>query len=172
MEIIPKPKRKFPSPETIFLYFTVLIFIVSILFSLYFWFQENSKKRELSQIKEKISSLQTPEIKKMEEELQKYQDKISHFSNLIKDYLFYSKIFPYLEQKIHKKVYLSQMELDFENSKILISGSSPNFYILSQQIEILKSDPSLRPKFQAANLGKEGEVEFKIEIEFNKNILK
>jgi len=172
MEIIPKPKRKLPSLETIFLYFSILIFILSIFLSFYLWLKEQSKKREISQIEEKILSLKTPQIKKAEEEILKYQQKISHFSELIKNHLYYSKLFPYLEQRTHKKIRFSKMDLDFENSTLLLSGESPNFSVLAQQLEILKQDPFLKTQLKEVNLGKEGNVDFKIEIKFDKKILK
>ena len=172
MEIIPKPKRKLPSLETIFLYFSILIFILLIFLSFYLWLKEQSKKREISQIEEKILSLKTPQIKKAEEEILKYQQKISHFSELIKNHLYYSKLFPYLEQRTHKKIRFSKMDLDFENSTLLLSGESPNFSVLAQQLEILKQDPFLKTQLKEVNLGKEGNVDFKIEIKFDKKILK
>jgi hypothetical protein len=171
MEIIPKPKRKIPSLETIFLYFSILVFIFSIFASFYFWFEEKSKRKEISQIEEKISILKTPEIKKKEEEVLKYQKKISDFSNLIKEHLFYSKIFPYLEQKTHKQIYFSSMDLDFENSTISLSGQSPSFSILAQQLEVFKEGP-FKAQLKEITLGKEGKVDFKIEITFDKSILK
>ena len=172
MEIIPKPKKKLPSLETIFLYFSILIFILSISFSLYLWLKEKSIKREISQIEEKILALKTPEMKKAEEEILKYQQKISHFSKLIKEHFYYSKLFPYLEQRTHKKIYFSKMDLDFENSTLLLSGESPNFSVLAQQLEILKKDPFLKAQLKKLNLGKEGNVDFEIEINFDKKILK
>jgi hypothetical protein len=172
MEIIPKPKRKLPSLETIFLYFSFLIFLFSILFSLYLLVQEKSKKREISKIEEKILALKSPEVKKMEEEVLKYQEKILNFSNLIKDHLFYSKIFPPLEQKTHKQIYFSKMDSDFENSTIFLSGQSPNFFVLAQQLEVFGEDPSLKVELKEVGLGKEGKVNFKIQITFDKNILK
>ena len=172
MEIIPKPKRRLPTPETIFLYFSILIFVFVIFISFYFWSEEKSKRKEISQLEEKILALKTPEIKKEEEKVSKYQEKISHFSELIKDHLSYSKIFPYLEQKTHKQIYFSRMELDFENSTLFLSGESPNFSVLAQQLEILKNDPFLTSQLKEVNLGKEGKVNFKLEINFDKSILK
>jgi hypothetical protein len=64
------------------------------------------------------------------------------------------------------------MDLDFENSTILLSGQSPNFSLLAQQLEILKEDPSLKAQLKEINLGKEGKIDFTIEITFDKNILK
>jgi short subunit fatty acids transporter len=172
MEIIPKPKRKIPSLETIFLYFSILIFVCSLIVSFYFSLKEKSKKREISQIEEKILAVKTPEIKEKEEEVLKYQRKILNFSNLTKDYLFYSKIFPYLEQRIHKQIYFSRMDLDFENSTLSLFGHSPNFAVLAQQIEIFRSDPFLTAQLKEIMLGKEGKVDFKIEVKFDKSILK
>jgi len=172
MEIIPKPKRKLPSFETIFLCFSILIFIFSTSFSLYLWLEEKSKKREISQLEEKILALKTPEMKKAEEEILKYQQKISHFSELIKDHLYYSKLFPYLERRTHKRIHFSKMDLDFENSTLLLSGESLNFSVLAQQLEILRQDPFLKTQLKEVNLGKGGNVDFKIEINFDKKILK
>jgi cell division protein FtsL len=172
MEIIPRPKRKILHFETILFYFSTIIFILVITASLYFWFQERLKKREISQIENKISALKTPEIKKSEDEVLKYKQKISDFSKLIEGHLFYSKIFPFLEQRTHKQIYFSKMDLDFENGIISLSGEAPNFPILSQQLEILKSDKSLISKLKDINLGRDGKVSFLIQISFSKNILK
>jgi len=172
MEIIPKPKRKILSLETIFLYFSILIFGLSIFFSFYLRHLETSKRHEISQIEEKISALRTPEIRRVEEEVLKYQRKISDFSNLIKDYLLYSKLFPYLESKTHKDIYFSRMDLDSGRSTISLSGQSPNFIVLGEQLEIFKADPFLKPQLKEIGLGKEGKVDFKIEIVFDKSILK
>jgi hypothetical protein len=172
MEIIPKPKRKLPSPETFLLYFSILIFICSVFTSFYLFYQEKLKKKEISQIEGKILTLKTSEIKKAEEEVLKYQNKILDFSNLIKDHLFYSKIFSFLEQKTHKQIYFSRMDLDFENSTLLLSGQSPNFSVLAQQLEVFKEDPFVKAQLKELNLGKEGRVDFKIEINFDKSILK
>ena len=172
MEIIPKPKRKLPSLEKIFLSFSILIFLFSVLLSFYFWKLENLKKKELSQIEEKISALKTPEIEAAEKEVLKFQQKILDFSKLVKDYFLYSKIFSILESKTLKNIYFSKMDCDFENSTLSLSGQSPNFYILGQQLEVLKNEPSFRIQLKETSLNKEGKVDFKIEIVFDKSILK
>jgi len=172
MEIIPKPKGKIPPLEKIFLYFSIFVFLCTVFSFFYLKHLENSKRKEISQLEEKISQLKTPQIQNAEKEILKYQKKISYFSELIKDYLFYSKIFPYLEERIHKKIYFSEIDFDFENSKILLLGESPDFYTLGEQMEIFKNTPSFQPQLKEFKLGKEGKVDFKIEIVFQKDILK
>jgi preprotein translocase subunit SecF len=172
MEIIPKPKRELPHLEKIFFYLSILILLCSILFSFYFLIQEKVKEKKKTQIENRISALETKEIKEMREEVLRQQEKISQFSKLIKDYYFYSKIFPYLEKKIHQKVSFSKMELDFENSLISISGNSFSFSTLSQQLWVLNQDPGLKAELKEINLGKDGKVNFKIDITFDKKILK
>jgi len=171
MEIIPKPKKVL-SLEIILLYFSISIFICLSALSLYFLNLENSRKKEIAKIEEKILSLKTPEFKKKEEELLKYQQKISDFSELLKYYLHCSKIFPILEQKTLKEIYFSKMDFDPQKSTILLYGHSPNFYILGQQLEILKEDPSFKVQLKEIHLGKEGKVDFQIEISFNKGAIK
>jgi cell division protein FtsL len=172
MEIIPKQKRKLPSLENIFLYISFLIFILMVFFFLFLFFQETLMKGKVSQLQEKLLSLKTPENEKTEKELLKYQDKISQFSKILDNHFFFSKIFPYLEERIHKQIYFNSMDLDFENSTIFISGQSPSFAILFQQMEVFQNDQFLKPELKELNLAEEGKVNFKIEIHFDKNILK
>jgi hypothetical protein len=77
-----------------------------------------------------------------------------------------------LEKNTHKKVYFKSAEIDFENSKIFLSGQSPDFSSLAQQLEILRKGPFSKVDLKEVSLGKEGKAEFKIEINFEKSILK
>jgi hypothetical protein len=172
MEIIPKPKRKLPSPEILFLYFSISIFLILALFFFRLWSLEKSKTKELSQIEEKISTLKSSPKSLEEEVVLKYYRKIPAFSNLIKDFFFPSRIFSYLEKNTHKRVYFKSAEIDFENSKIFLSGQSPDFSSLAQQLEILRKGPFSKVDLKEVSLGKEGKAEFKIEINFEKDILK
>jgi hypothetical protein len=172
MEIIPKPKPKAIPLEIIFATVSFLILISVVFVSIYFFFDEKKKKREISQIEEKISALRTPQIKEIEEKVLKYQRKISFFSDLVKNHLHPSKIFPYLEQKTNKNVYFSSFDFDLENSKIILAGETPDFPSLFQQLEIFKEDPHLKTELKEMFLSKEGKVGFKLEISFDKEILK
>jgi hypothetical protein len=172
MEIIPKPKRRYIPFEKVILYFSLFILFFYIFYYFYLFFKEEGLKRKISQIEEDIRNLRTPEVIKMENTILSYQEKISNFSNLIKDFLFYSKFFPQLEEKTHKKIYFTNLSVNFEKSVISLSGESPSFYVLGQQIEIFKNNRNFTPELKSAGLGKEGKIDFSLEVIFDKNILK
>jgi hypothetical protein len=172
MEIIPKPKRRVIDLGKLFLYFSIFIFLFSVLMSVYFYYVEKKEMLKLQAVEEKISNLRTPEVKEKEEYILKLQRKIYLFSQLIQDYFFPSKFFPYLEGKIHKKIFLSGINLDFENLKFTISGTAPDFSTLYQQLEIFRQDPYLKADLKDIYLGREERVNFTFEIKFEKNILK
>ena len=172
MEIIPKPKARISLPETIFLYFSASVFIFLVIITFLFWGIERAKTKEKLKIEEQISSLKASEKTEQEKEVLKYQKKIGDFSRLIKEFFFPSKIFPYLEKTTHKKVFLTNLDLDFEKSIISLSGEVPDFPTLAQQLEIWQKDPSLKAELKGISLTPEGKVEFKAEITFDKSILK
>jgi len=171
MEIIPKPKRKIPSLENIFLYISFFVFVFTILFSVILLVQENIKKKESEILTQKITSFLTPELQILESEFLKYKNKIDSFSALLDNHLFYSKIFPLIENHMHKSVSLSNMSIDFEGGIINFSGISPNFYIIGQQAEVLKRVKYFKSELKNMDFGGQG-ISFEFEVSFDKDILK
>lgn len=172
IQILPKEEKK-PFPlEKIFLIFSILIFILSLFYFGSLFFLEKKEKEKLKMFEEKISLLKTEEIQNLEKEILKYQREVSEFSEMIKDYFLPSKLFSFLESKAHPKIFFSKIDVDFPNSKILISGKGEDFVSLHQQYQIFREDPNLDFELKKISLDKEGKIDFEFEIVFKKDIIK
>lgn len=172
MEIIPKPKKKVITLEDLFLYFSAFVFIFAVIAYFYFAWAESTTKRAIAELEQKITNLKTPEREEAEKEVLRYQKKIADFSNLIREYIFCSKIFPHVEESVHKDVYLSRMDINFENSEMTILVNAPNFYTLGQQLAIFKNTPYFVPQLKEIGMSGEGKVSSNIILKFDKKILK
>jgi hypothetical protein len=172
VQIIPKVEKKPLNLQIIFLIFSIAVLFFSFFLFIYFKISEKGTNEEIAILNEKISSLKTPEIDSLEKEVLKYQDKISNFSKILGGHLFSSKFFPALEENTLKKISFSRINLDFKNSKCILSGKAPDFYTLQQQLDIFKGVKSFQTNLSRIFLGKEGTVEFEFEIIFDKSIVK
>lgn len=172
VQIIPQPERKFPPLERIFFYFSIVIFFFSLFYYFYLFSQVRVYQKKIEEIEKKISSFKTPEMEKIEHTILETKEKISNFSELIKSRYFASKFFPFLENRVHPKIYFSKIEVNFENLEALLFGQSEDFYSLHQQYKILSEDPKLKTSLENISLTKEGTVEFSFKINFKRDILK
>lgn len=172
IQIIPKPEKKPLTPERIFSFFSLIIFLFSLFLFFYLTIQEKKAHQEIATFEEKISNLKTPEIKSLEDEISNLQKKISAFSKIIEDHSFPSQFFSILEKNTHSEVYFSDIKLDLKNPKCILSGQASNFSVLAQQLYILQNIQFFQTKLSKISLSKEGKVDFELEIVFDKNILK
>jgi len=169
MEIIPKPKKKIITfnLEIILFYLSVFVFVCTVIAYFSYLWVENSRKKEIAELEQKILALRTEERVKAEAEVLKYKKKISNFSNLIKDFIFPSKIFPYIEETVHNKVYFSNAEINFKTLEIALDVNPPDFYTLAQQFEIFTNNPFFTPHLKEIALSKDGKVVAKIILNFS-----
>lgn len=172
IQIIPKPEKKVLTLEIIFLFISIFILIASLLTFLYLTMAEKNINQEITTWDEKISNLESPEILALENKILQYQQKISDFSTIIGEHLFPSQFFSFLEKNTHPNVYFSEIKLDLLKSECFLLGKTQSFYTLSQQLQILKSNESFQTNLSRVSISKEGNIEFGLEIIFDKNILK
>lgn len=170
VEIIPQKEKKLPSLEKILTPFLFLILFLSIFSSLFLFFSERNLKIKIEKTKEEIEQLKT--FQENYKETLKELEKISFFSKLVSNHFFPSKFFKILEEKTHSKVFFSKIDIDFDKSKFFLFGHTQNFYILSQQEEIFNGEENWKSKLDQISLDKNGEVDFRFEINFNNQILK
>jgi len=168
IEIIPKKAEAKPATLLNFLfYFSLILLIIAILgyFSL-FLLQKNSKKM-LQKIEEKTAEKGTPEEKALEEKALLYQKKIDDFSNLINAHQSNLKFFDSLESLTHPKVFFSKANLKIREGNISLSGVTDNFEILGQQFLIFQKENFINNvNLSKVSIGKEGKIEFTIEVSF------
>lgn len=174
MEIIPKTTtEKKPKGEKFLTNFIILILILTIIASFSVIFIENSYQKKIKELNEKISQTQSEEYKSLEKELKNYNKKINLFQELINKHFLVSKIFPFLEERTHQKVFFQNFELVSGENKINLNGQTDNFLTLHQQILIFQNEPEIKEtKLTNVSIGKEGRVDFELSLIFNSEILK
>lgn len=170
VEIIPKKEKKEISLESIFFLISILFFLFSLSLFLYFSYLIKNTEEKIADTSQQIFNLWTPETRELEKEVLKWRDKISHFNNIINQYLKSSKFFPYLEEKTHKKVYFTKIDLDLEKLKCQLEGQTESFYTLAQQFEIFKNSfPNA--KLENISFSNEGRVTFRVLLDIPKELL-
>ena len=171
IEIIPKkPESRLPNLQDIIFYLSVIALIVLIpgYFGLVFW--ENKLAKETKEAEENIIKMETPQMKTLEKQVLGQQRKIINFSAALKTHTLNSNLFDLIENLIHPKVLFS--ELSLSGSSALITGYAKSFEALGQQLRILREGNFVTSAdLLKVGLGKEGEIQFIIELNFDPRLL-
>jgi len=172
VEIIPKPIEKVPFWQQILFYFSISLLVIVIIS--YFVLGAFQKKSEiyLQNLDEKISQAKTPEIIALEKEVLSWQRKIKDFAKVFDQHKLNSKFFQFLEEKTYPKVFFSKIDLNSQNLEVILSGQADSFQSLGYQIQILEKEPLIKKiNLSKISIGKEGGVEFTLEINLDSKML-
>jgi hypothetical protein len=174
VEIIPRPISKTPLWQDILFYFSIALFLGSILVFFALNHFQQKATAELDSVKKLIIEHEAASgIGSLEKEVLTYQKKIGDFSNLFESHRLSSSVFPFIESLTHPQVVWTGFNLDTEASVVLLSGQTQNFQTLGQQISILKGEELISSlDLSDVKLGKEGKVDFKLKLSLNPEILK
>jgi len=173
-EFIPKkPIRKEIPWDKISFYFLVFVLVCSIaVYATLIYLGKNSLK-ELQKTRDELSQVKTLETTLLEKEIFSEQKRIKDFPILLKEHIYSSKIFKFLEEKSHPQIVFSEFDLNTNTTKLILSGKCDNFYILSQQMAVFREEPMINSlKLSNMSLNEKGEVEFTINISLNEGLFK
>lgn len=178
-EIIPKVSKEEPG---ILFYLAVLIFALNLIFYFVFFTLEKRTETIIETLEARLK--EPPEIAQLKEKLISYERKIQNFSFILERHTFPSKIFKFLEERTHPKVFIKNFEFSLNpTSTIRIIGETDNFFTLGQQLLVFqekltpKEPNQERPKIFNLELGqlnitKDQKVEFELRFNFDKEIIK
>ena len=171
VQIIPKPIEREIDWKKIFFYFSIFfLFLVIISLPILNFLQKKSEVY-LQDLEEKIAKGKTPEKTALEKEILNYQKEIKDFSPLLSEHTFNTKFFQFLEEKVHPKVFFSQINLNSKETKVSLSGQTDNFFTLGQQLLIFEKEPLIESlNLSEISLSKEGKVNFVFDLKLNKEI--
>jgi len=120
-----------------------------------------------------LNELKSLERNAAEREVLKYNIKIGYFFQLLDQHIRSSKIFGLIQQSSHPQTWFLKFNLNTEGNKMILSGKTPTFETLGQQILILqKSDWISEVKLQKVSISKERNVDFELLISIKPGILK
>ena len=173
VEIIPKQVKKTLPWQNFLLYASLGLLVAAILSYSILMFSENKASVSLLELEEEILKAGTPEEKALEVKVLSLDKKIKAFAVLLSTYQRPSNFFKSLEELSHPKTWFSRLELYPETRKAVISGKTPNFQTLGQQLIILQSQDLFKDiNLSNLSLGKEGEVEFTFNLSLSPQLFK
>lgn len=128
-----------------------------------------NKRQELDTKQQKIGVESLDEIKKI-------SSKFHTAKNLIENYPFVSDIFKVLEHSVESGIVYNKFDTHTDtvtgNYYVDVSGTSPSYRTLIQQIDILKTEPSYLKYFSSTEVGdfkpnSKGNIDFSLKIKSN-----
>jgi len=173
MEIVPKPPRRIPTFERILFFLSLFLFLFTIFSFIFFFFSVNKLNSKKVELEKKISELETPEIKRMKEELSQMEDRFLEIENLLNSHVFSSHFFPFLESQILKNIVLTSLNLNVSGKQAKVSGIAENFVALSKQYFLFKQSPKIeKAQITSVSITPEGKIGFEISFSFKDEVIK
>jgi len=173
VEIIPKPVSKPSSWFNSLFYFSVVLLFIAIL-SIFLLNQFQKKAvLTLKNLEVLLTQIKTQERINLEKELIGYQKKIEDFSFLLQGHSLDSKLFGFLENITHPKVYFSSLNFNSDEKKVILNGETESFQTLGQQLLIFKAEPLVKEvNLSKISIGREGKIDFAFSFSFSPEIFK
>jgi len=173
IEIIPKKaEAKLPATNILFSLSLILLIILVLSYFMVGYFQKRSVNT-LQNIENIISQKETAELKALNKKIFGYQEKINMISSLLASHKMSRDFFTRLEDLTSPKVFFSKLDLDTEKDQLSLSGRTESFESLGQQLLIFKKGEFVKSvNLTKTSIGKEGEIEFTIDIYFDSQIFK
>src|SRR4030043_783282 len=173
VEIIPKETAKLPGWLNNLLFAFLIILLLSILS--YFILSSSVKRAGdiLQGLTMSLNELRSLERSAAERDVLKYNNKIGYFFQLLDQHTRSSKIFDLIQQSSHPQTWFLKFTLNAAGDKMILSGKTPTFEILGQQILILEqSDWVSKVDLQKVSISKERNVDFELSISIKPSILR
>ena len=110
--------------------------------------------------------------KALEKKIFLARDKINDFVEIMNNHTWASNVFAFLEKYTHPKVLLTQFNFDRDNNLVGLSGRAESFETFGQQIQLFENGKYVEGVvLKRVGIAREGEIEFGIDISFNRDIL-
>jgi len=170
VEIIPKPIEQAAQWEKVLLY--VLMFLVVVLTISYFLLANLEERSGVynQELEIKIAQGRTTQRISLEEESFEQKKKIETIFPFLEAHTLSLEFFEFLESKTHPRIFFSKLNLNTEESKAILTGTTDSFSTLDQQLLVFNQDSLVEDLLlTAASLNKQGGVDFNLEIYLNKN---
>jgi len=173
VEIMPRPVKETDKWQKNLLFF--LIFLTVILTGVYFLLASLEKSSEIyvDELEIRLAQGRTAERVALEQKNFDYKKKIEAVTPFLETHVLGSKIFEFLENNTHPRIFFSRINLNIEELKAIFSGKTDSFLTLGQQLSSFNQNSIIESLLLTkASLNKEGGIDFDLEIFFNEAIFK
>lgn len=172
IEIIPRQEVRKILLVNILLYFALALILILVCSYFLFWYFEKKTSQSLEDLENQIVNMRNEEIKKEEDTVLKFQNKINDFSQLLNNHKPSVNFLNYLENICHPRVQFTNFSLDVKQLKMVLSGQAESFQALGQQILILKEADFVKDfHLLSIGIGKEGGAEFSLDLFLSPEVL-
>lgn len=141
ISIIPKPKEEEPIWLNILFYISTGLLVSVILSYLLLGYLQRNSDEILKGIETSLLVTQTPEERKLENDVLQYKRKIDDFVIIFTQHKTNSSVFPFFEEITHPKVQFFSFQLI--KPSITLSGTAENFIALGQQFSIFQKNSKI-----------------------------
>jgi len=171
VKIIPRAKPKAPFYVNLFFWLSVILLLALV--GLYFFLDNQIPSLE-KKIKKLETELKPSESQKtLEEEMFFLSKRINDFPQLLAKHKFTSNLFDFLKEFCHPQVQFTSLEIDTQESKVILSGITESFYTLGEQILVLQEKEEIKGlRLSRVSLDREGKVNFDLAFTFSENLIK
>jgi len=171
IDLIPKKPKEEPFWQELLFYISFLFLAISLIFCIGLSVLAKRSSLELEGVNNELAKEKTSDQIKTETEVLIYKKKISAFSILLKQRKPLSRIFDFLEKKIHPGIVFTKMAFVADEDKLQISGMDDDFQALGQQVFIFRKNSLIKLiDLRQVGIGKTGGIEFSFAIVFDKKI--
>ena len=173
IEIIPKPKIEVPTREDILFVLSLVLLIFSLIAFFALSYYQKRDLKTLEDLEEILTKEKTKEEITLEQKVLEAKEKIEKISLLLPSHKESSNFFSFLEKVTHPKVFFSNLELKPEKGRVELQGKAEDFKILGQQLSFFKEEELIeKSELLKAGIGKEGGIEFSINLSLKPEIFK
>lgn len=171
--IIPKPIKKISKLYEFSPYITFGLVIAVVLAYVVLSYLGNKASKQVAVLEDKIAQVGTQDEKVMETQVLFQQRQIDDFVKLFANHQKSSSLFKFLEENSHPKIWFNKLELSSKDSQAVLSGETPNFGTLAQQIAIFQKDALVKNiEISDLSLGKNGRANFTFSLLLDPKIFK
>lgn len=173
VEIIPKrPEKELPLGN-IFLFAAGALLLAAIFGYVIIVRSEAKDLLAIQDLEADISRVGTKDDKETERKVFDSESKIADFKSLWTGRQKNSEFFNNFGSMIHPKIWFSSIDFDPIELKAIFSGTAADFKTLEQQLIFLQSENDIIENFElgAVTIGKEGDIEFDLTLDFTPKIL-
>ena len=172
-ELIPKEKLKIPPLVNSLFYSSLILLIILGGCYLGMRIKNSSLKSQIEETKVNVARIKTEGDKETERQVLGYQGKIKDFSELFNEHKIVSSFLKFLRESTHPKVSFSELSLNTKTAQVVLGGETEDFKTLGEQILYLKGREIIKGlDLSNLALGKEGEVQFNINLSLDPEIFK
>ena len=107
-----------------------------------------------------------------QQDLIRFYSQLANLQRLLKDHIFASKIFPFLQTNTNKSVAINSLEMKTSERRLSLDGIAGSYEIFSQQLEAFNISPQIENLLVNESSAVDGKVKFKINLILKPSLFK